>query len=218
MLEICRNDRSIRSVLHINARIRPRRRTAQQDSLRFFGNRLSRAGLSQKFGTGTLLDGCMVENRKAPHATPDTGEKMTKTPGNLEQPKPATKAEREARKSFRQVDAKAAMTEHETAERAFSNNRERLRAERMAREAVEGPMLYPAPELSDDTPIEKVRLSSRIRNGVLAAGWKTVGEIREASDATLLSLPDLGKGSVSYLRDTLGLPSTDGVRPRGAER
>jgi len=79
-------------------------------------------------------------------------------------------------------------------------------------------MLYPAPELSDDTPIEKVRLSSRIRNGVLAAGWKTVGEIREASDATLLSLPDLGKGSVSYLRDTLGLPSTDGVRPRGAER
>jgi len=99
-------------VLHINARIRPRRCAAQQDSLRFFGNRLSWAGLSQKFGTGTLLDGCMVENRKAPHATPDTGEKMTKTPGNLEQPKPATKAEREARKSFRQVDAKAAMTEH----------------------------------------------------------------------------------------------------------
>jgi DNA-directed RNA polymerase alpha subunit len=140
---------------------------------------------------------------------------MTKTPGTLEQPKPVTKAEREARKAFRQVDAKAAMTEHETVEKEFSNNRERLRAERLAREAIEGPMLYPAPELPDDTPIDKVRFSSRIRNALSAAGWKTVGEIREASDATLLSLQDLGKGSVTYLRETLGLPSTDGVRPGG---
>jgi hypothetical protein len=44
---------------------------------------------------------------------------------------------------------------------------------------------------------------------------KTVGEIREASDAMLLSLQDLGKGSVADLRETLGLPSTDGVRPLG---
>jgi DNA-directed RNA polymerase alpha subunit len=142
---------------------------------------------------------------------------MTKTPGNFEQPQPVTKAEREARKAFRQEDAKAAMTEHESAEKAFSNNRERLRAERLARETVEGPMLYPALELPDDTPIEKVRFATRIRNAISAAGWKTVGEIREASDATLLGLPDLGKGSVSYLRETLGLPSTDGVRPDGAE-
>jgi hypothetical protein len=44
---------------------------------------------------------------------------------------------------------------------------------------------------------------------------KTVGEVREASDATLLSLQDLGQGSVAHLRETLGLPSTDGVRPLG---
>ena len=74
-------------------------------------------------------------------------------------------------------------------------------------------MLYPAPELPDDTPIENVRFSTRIRNAVIAAGWKTVGEIREASDATLLGLPDLGKGTVAHLRETLGLPLTDGVRP-----
>jgi len=140
---------------------------------------------------------------------------MPKTPGNFEQPKLVSKAEREARKAFRQEDANAAMTEHETAEEAFSNNRERLRAERLAREAVQGPMLYPAPELPDDTPIEKVRFSTRIRNALTVAGWKTVGEIRDASDATLLGLQDLGKGSVSHLRETLGLPSTDGVRPRG---
>jgi DNA-directed RNA polymerase alpha subunit len=74
-------------------------------------------------------------------------------------------------------------------------------------------MLYPAPELPDDTPIDRVRLSTRVRNALSAAGLKTVGEIREAADATLLGLQDLGKGSVSQLRETLGLPSTDGVRP-----
>jgi hypothetical protein len=47
-----------------------------------------------------------------------------------------TKSERDARKAFRQVDAKKAMTEHELEQRAFSNNRERLKAERIAREAA----------------------------------------------------------------------------------
>jgi DNA-directed RNA polymerase alpha subunit len=76
-------------------------------------------------------------------------------------------------------------------------------------------MLYATPELPDDTPIENVRFSTRIRNAVTAARWKTVGEIREASDATLLGLKDLGPGSVTSLRETLGLPATDGVRPVG---
>jgi hypothetical protein len=64
------------------------------------------------------------------------GEEMTKTPGEFEGPKPITKAEREARKAFRQVDAEKAMTEHEIAQKAFSANRERLKAERLAREAA----------------------------------------------------------------------------------
>jgi DNA-directed RNA polymerase alpha subunit len=97
----------------------------------------------------------------------------------------------------------------------FEENHKRLRAERLSREAVEGPTLRPAPELPDNTPIEKVLFPTRVRNAISAVGWKTVGEIREASDATLLGLPDVGKGSVSYLRETLGLPSTDGVRLSG---
>jgi len=48
-----------------------------------------------------------------------------------------------------------------------------------------------------------------------AAGLKTVGEVRETSDETLLSFQDLGQGSVAHLRETLGLPSTEGVRPSG---
>jgi hypothetical protein len=61
---------------------------------------------------------------------------MTKMPGEVEPPKPITKEEREARKAFRQVDAKKAMTEHAIAQKAFSANRERLKAERLAREAA----------------------------------------------------------------------------------
>jgi hypothetical protein len=64
---------------------------------------------------------------------------MTKTPGEAQSPKPTTKAERDTRKAFRQVDAKKAMTEHEIAQKAFSNNRERLKAERLAREAASPP-------------------------------------------------------------------------------
>jgi hypothetical protein len=69
-------------------------------------------------------------------------------------------------------------------------------------------MIDPAPELPDDTPVNDVVLPSRIRNGLTAAGFKTVGEVRQASDAMLVSLPDLGRRSVAYLRDALGLPSS----------
>jgi DNA-directed RNA polymerase alpha subunit len=75
--------------------------------------------------------------------------------------------------------------------------------------------LDPTPELPDDTPLDSFELPTRIRNVLAAEGLKTVGDIREASDAMLLSLQDLGKGSVAHLRETLGLRSTDGVRPFG---
>jgi DNA-directed RNA polymerase alpha subunit len=119
------------------------------------------------------------------------------------------------RKSLRESEAREAMSDHDEAEKAFHENRERLREARLTREAATGPMLCPAPELPDTTPINSVRFSTRIRNAITAAGWKTVGEIREASDTTLLSLQDLGPGSVAQLRETLGLPSKDGVRPIG---
>ena len=121
------------------------------------------------------------------------------------------------RKELRGLEAKDAIADHEDAQKAFHENRERLREERLSREAVAGPMLYPAPELADDTPIKNVRFSTRIRNALNAAGMNTVGEIREASDATLLSLQNCGESSVAHLRETLGLPSTDGVRPSVAK-
>jgi DNA-directed RNA polymerase alpha subunit len=117
------------------------------------------------------------------------------------------------RKELRGHEAKEAITDHEDAQKAFHENRERLREERLAREAAAGPMLYPTPELPDVILIENVRFSTRVRNALNASEMKTIGEVRETSDDTLLSLPDLGKGSVAHLRETLGLPSTDGVRP-----
>ena len=76
-------------------------------------------------------------------------------------------------------------------------------------------MLDPTPELPDDTPIDRVRFPARIQNVLVAAGLKTVGEVRETPDEALLSFRDFGKGSVAHLRETLGLPSTDGVQPVG---
>ena len=64
---------------------------------------------------------------------------MTKAPGEIDPPKQITRAEREARKAFRQVDAATAMSEHEIAQAAFSKNRERLKTERLAREAAAPP-------------------------------------------------------------------------------
>src|SRR5712671_3782820 len=119
------------------------------------------------------------------------------------------------RKTLRNREARKAIVDHDEAQRALHGNLERLREERLAREAATGPMLYPAPELADDTPIENVRFSTRVRNALTTAGVKTVGEIREASDAKLLGLDDLGKGSVAHLRQTLGLPSTVVVGPFG---
>ena len=78
--------------------------------------------------------------------------------------------------------------------------------------------LEPAPELPDDTSIRQVRLPPRIREALSATGVETVGQVREMSDHELLALPDLGKASVAQLRELLGLPSTDGVRPAGKKQ
>jgi DNA-directed RNA polymerase alpha subunit len=109
------------------------------------------------------------------------------------------------RKSLRGSEAQEAMSDHDDAEKAFHDNRERLRTARLAREAVAGPVLYPAPGLPDETPVGSVRFSTRIANALTGAGITTVGEIRAASDAALISFQDIGAGSVAYLREKLGL-------------
>ena len=57
------------------------------------------------------------------------------------------------RKTLRNREARKAVADHEEAQRALHGNLERLREERLAREAAAGPMLDPALELPDDTPI-----------------------------------------------------------------
>jgi DNA-directed RNA polymerase alpha subunit len=64
-------------------------------------------------------------------------------------------------------------------------------------------MLDLGPDLPDDTLVEMVRLPTRIRNAVKFAGLKTVGEIRETTDESFASIPNLGPGSVKWLRAQL---------------
>ena len=49
------------------------------------------------------------------------------------------------RKNLRAREAQEASADHEDAQHAFHENRERLRAERLVREAAEGPMRPPTP-------------------------------------------------------------------------
>jgi hypothetical protein len=49
-------------------------------------------------------------------------------------PKTLTPEERKARDALRRADAEQAMREHEAAQKAFYENRERLKAQRLARE------------------------------------------------------------------------------------
>ena len=50
-------------------------------------------------------------------------------------PRILTPEQRKARDAARRADAEQAMREHEAAQKAFHENRERLKAERLAREA-----------------------------------------------------------------------------------
>jgi DNA-directed RNA polymerase alpha subunit len=70
--------------------------------------------------------------------------------------------------------------------------------------------LDPTPELPNETPLDRVRFPSRIRDVLSLEGLQTVGQVRETPDATLLSVPDLGPRSVAHLRETLGLASMEG--------
>ena len=71
-------------------------------------------------------------------------------------------------------------------------------------------MVKPTPRLPDGTSIDDVqfsqdvRLTTRIRNVLGAAGLVTIGEVRGAPDAMLKSLPDMGPRCIALLRRMLG--------------
>jgi hypothetical protein len=65
---------------------------------------------------------------------------MNKIPGEVQPREPMSKAQREAGKAFRKVEAKQAMTDHDVTQKAFAKNHARLKAERLAREAAAPPV------------------------------------------------------------------------------
>ena len=122
--------------------------------------------------------------------------------------KPSSGSSQAERKAFRDLDAREAMAEYDRTQTAFHDNHERLRSERLAREAADpagGKLVVPTPQLPDDTPIDKLQLTTRIREALHAGGLRTVGEIRDKSDQQLLAIRDLGSGSVAHLRASLSV-------------
>ena len=63
--------------------------------------------------------------------------------------------------------------------------------------------------LPDDTPLERVQLSSRIQNALKIEGLRTIGEVRAAPDVLLLSFRNLSWCSLRQLRETLGLKAKE---------
>ena len=64
---------------------------------------------------------------------------MTEQSFEARPPRILTSEERKARDAERRAKAEEAMRDHEAAQKAFYKNRERLRAERLARDAGEAP-------------------------------------------------------------------------------
>lgn len=64
-------------------------------------------------------------------------------------------------------------------------------------------MLDPSADLPNEMPITDVRLPTRIANALSNGGLRTLGEVRESSDANLLTFQDVGPGTVRWLRERL---------------
>ena len=64
-------------------------------------------------------------------------------------------------------------------------------------------VLHPTSELPGDTPVQEIRLPWSIRRTLADAGLKTVGDVRRATNETLLELK-LNRGALDFIRATLG--------------
>ena len=75
--------------------------------------------------------------REAPYGTFSAPPRYFGMTGDLSfRRKPLTPEQRQARDAARRIEAEKAMRDHEEAQKAFHANRERLKAERLAREAA----------------------------------------------------------------------------------
>lgn len=58
-------------------------------------------------------------------------------------------------------------------------------------------------ELYDDTPIEKLELSTRSETWLRIGGVKTVGDLMTKTDRELLCTPNIGKASLAEIKEVL---------------
>src|SRR5258708_23810780 len=83
-----------------------------------------------------------------------------KMSGNEKSTDPALSAAE--RKTLRSREAEEAIAEHESAQKAFHKNRERLREERLRREAAAGAAISSTPKLPQHNPPQNIPSTSKI--------------------------------------------------------
>ncbi len=66
------------------------------------------------------------------------------------------------------------------------------------------PLIAPSPDLSDGAELNGLMLPFCIATILSRAGFRTVGEIRKASDIELLKHPRLSRIGITYFRKRLG--------------
>src|ERR1700682_1907795 len=89
-------------------------------------------------------------------------------------------------------------------------------------------MIDPSPELPDDTLIESVELPPKVKDTLVTAGLKTVGDIRETPDSEILQIQNLGKSPLApapiptrrppWRAGRDGRPQGSGWRPDAPQR
>jgi DNA-directed RNA polymerase alpha subunit len=124
-------------------------------------------------------------------------------------------SEKHRRKSLRESEAREAMSDHDDAEKAFHETGSACGWRGWRGRSWLVRCFIQPPGLLDETLIDNVRFSTRIANALNAAGVKTVGEIRQASNATLLTFQDLGASSIARLRETFGPAPSRTLKPKG---
>lgn len=122
--------------------------------------------------------------------------------------RPPTKAERDAHKAFRPTGANKATTELEIAQRAFSDNRERLKAERLAREAAATPSSEKQDlQLDEDMTSIELKPGYRVRLNELGVSRSPKIRVRTGT-VVALSSRKWRSTSVSVLLDGNRRPTT----------
>ena len=75
-------------------------------------------------------------------------------------------------------------------------------------------MRAPTPQLPDRVLLNAITIPIRLRNALIRAGLRTVGDVRRADDSFIFLRHHIGRASLLYLRENLGIKNDAQRRQR----